>query len=722
MAVTDQNPIGGAVGNGVTTVFPFGYYIGNEADLVVQRDGVNATLNVDYVVAGAGNPSGGQIAFVTAPANGVKVAHFRNTTLTRATDYQDGGDLPARTVNLDFDRLWLALQEIFSGGKGAPTALRVPVGEVVDALPKASERANMSLVFDSTGRPIAAVPVSGSAADVLIQLASTSDVSKGDALLGVKQPLSGAVARTQHQKNQEFVSVLDFGAVGNGVANDLAALNLASAACAAAGKTLYFPDGVYGINDTFYFQDGVNAVFAPNAWIKLLNSTVSGGAVSFSYPSQSKPTEVHNLGVDCNNIAGENGVGIGRVTNSRLVNPRIKNVLHSPTIFGGKAIQLEGTEALDVQVIAPRIENATVGIDVGAVAGVQSVHITFTDVAMLDVDIPVYVNDTNTTTPSDNFDQIEVLIDGLHCRNCGKLTYSGATSTGGGIIVSDRGFKTTVRNVQVVNDRGGFTSTAYGTIGALVRGQGLGITVENVLIDSDMVAIFDHTPASFQSPFAGDIQSYVLADKIRHYGNIDFIVKCLPGGNKMGRSLMQGIEIGATVATPAGFSDANAAAYSTAYLEVINRDNNWFSTGVQSLAALNALGNNFNGNTQGARTAQMQGSWTPIDASGAGLVLSGAEGWWIRDGNIVTVWGVFTYPATANASNARIGGLPFTIKNNLYARAGGVLTASSIAGVQKIYPEQNGTAFPLLSSTSASVTNATCSGGLFAVCITYPVA
>lgn len=248
MAVTDQTPIGGGVGNGVTTVFPFVYYIGDEADLVVQRDGVNATLNVDYVVLGAGNPSGGQIVFVTAPANGVKVTHFRDTALTRSTDYQDGGDLSASTLNLDFDRTWLALQEIFSGGKGTPTSLRVPAGEVVDALPKASERADMALAFDSTGRPIAVVPVSGSAADVLIQLASSSDVSKGDALIGVKQPLTGAVARTQHDKNLDVVSVTDFmsAAQVEDAYAGAAALDCAAAinAALAASKHVIVPAGL----------------------------------------------------------------------------------------------------------------------------------------------------------------------------------------------------------------------------------------------------------------------------------------------------------------------------------------------------------------------------------------------------------------------------------------------------------------------------------------------
>jgi hypothetical protein len=41
-------------------------------------------------------------------------------------------------------------------------------------------------------------------------LGDTTDPGKGDALVGVVQPFTGAVARTQHDKNAESVSVLDF--------------------------------------------------------------------------------------------------------------------------------------------------------------------------------------------------------------------------------------------------------------------------------------------------------------------------------------------------------------------------------------------------------------------------------------------------------------------------------------------------------------------------------
>ncbi|MGE4781395.1 hypothetical protein [Yersinia enterocolitica] len=44
----------------------------------------------------------------------------------------------------------------------------------------------------------------------IADLASSAD-GKGDALIGVKQPFTGAVGRTQHDKNQDLISTADFG-------------------------------------------------------------------------------------------------------------------------------------------------------------------------------------------------------------------------------------------------------------------------------------------------------------------------------------------------------------------------------------------------------------------------------------------------------------------------------------------------------------------------------
>jgi len=84
-------------------------------------------------------------------------------------------------------------------------------------------------------------------------LANTSDVAKGDALIGFRQSnalgvLPNAVGRTVHQKLQEMISVKDFGAVGDGVTNDATAIqNAINSVQSARGGIIYFPPGNYAI-------------------------------------------------------------------------------------------------------------------------------------------------------------------------------------------------------------------------------------------------------------------------------------------------------------------------------------------------------------------------------------------------------------------------------------------------------------------------------------------
>lgn len=69
------------------------------------------------------------------------------------------------------------------------------------------------------------------------QLADSTSVSNGDALIAVKKTATGSVARTQHQINEENLSLKDLGAVGDGVTNDDAAIT----AAAALSQPIYVP-------------------------------------------------------------------------------------------------------------------------------------------------------------------------------------------------------------------------------------------------------------------------------------------------------------------------------------------------------------------------------------------------------------------------------------------------------------------------------------------------
>jgi len=67
---------------------------------------------------------------------------------------------------------------------------------------------------------------------------------------GFIQAGTGAVQRTVESKLQDIVSVKDFGAVGNGVADDTAAIQAAINAVATDGGTVYIPSGTYLVSST----------------------------------------------------------------------------------------------------------------------------------------------------------------------------------------------------------------------------------------------------------------------------------------------------------------------------------------------------------------------------------------------------------------------------------------------------------------------------------------
>ena len=526
------------------------------------------------------------------------------------------------------------------------------------------------------------------------------------------------------------ISVKDYGALGTGT-DDRAAILLARAAAAAAGVPLIFPSGVYGISDGLSLtENGLTDVwFEPGATLKLLGNTASGGMASvWDGVATTVPVRIYNASFDADEWPGENAISGVHPVGVTFYNLTVRNCKHDAIQpwFGGKAIQWEGAgETRNAQVFGFIAENCTVGIDVGAPTGATFgfTHIGFFGVSMRNVDIPIHLNDTTGNSVPDSSDQVELFVDGIQCRNCGKLTYPTSTSTGGGIIVMERGVKATVRNMQVVNDQGTYGTTDYGGIGALVRGQGKGLVLENVLVSaSSIAAVFDFNPASFQSPYTGDVASYVLADNIRVYANVDYIVKCLPGGGKLGAGLMRGIEIGGTEAALAGIVDANAAAYTNTYLEVIDRENNFVSTGLLYLQQIDAFGNQLQGGSAIVGISDLvlrEGNWVPIDASGAGLIFTGVTGYWQRIGKMVTCWCTLTFPATADASFALIGGLPFTIANVAVMRASGIVTFSNNSGVAYVYPVNNSTTFPLNAPDGSGVTNATASGSQFGFVITY---
>ena len=114
-----------------------------------------------------------------------------------------------------------------------------------------------------------------------------------------------------------------------------------------------------------------------------------------------------------------------------------------------------------------------------------------------------------------------------------------------------------------------------------------------------------------------------------------------------------------------------------------------------------------------------EGTWTPVDASGAGLSFTTPEGYYVKIGRQVTAWGYLVYPSTANGSNSVIGGFPFTAANFGSTGSGGMIGYSNESTFVRIYAPTNGTTAVPYTSIGGRITNATFSTDSLYICVTY---
>lgn len=168
--------------DGMVTKFTIPFLLLDRSDLYVFIN--NQLITSGYTVTGLGNPIS-EIIFEDAP-EGVLLLQ-RSITLIRETDYQENGDLLAKTVNQDFDRIYLALQGV---AQDTTKALRVSDAEGIRELPLSDERANKNLSFDSQGQPILTTTATGSAAELAQRLIDASSESRGSGLVGYNKALN----------------------------------------------------------------------------------------------------------------------------------------------------------------------------------------------------------------------------------------------------------------------------------------------------------------------------------------------------------------------------------------------------------------------------------------------------------------------------------------------------------------------------------------------------
>ena len=306
------------IGSGAATVFPFAFKVFAAAEMQVAK--LNTTsnveiilvLNTDYTVQLNGDQNGTPGGTITLPA--VLASGF-NLTITsdianlQPTDLTNQGGFYPEVITDALDRATIQIQQLDQNSR----AIKIPLSDgVLDmTTPVVAARQGKYLAFDSLGLPVVS---SGTGSDSALRtdLANATAVSAGSRLSGFRQTGTGATARTVDAKLKETVSVTDFGAVGDGVTDDTAAIQ----AALNASSNIYLPSGTYKTTAPLLLNSnniitgaGISSVIKNTTNLSVIKSiTPTGsriyfvGGSNFKIEGNTAGVVVGSIGLDMQNV------------------------------------------------------------------------------------------------------------------------------------------------------------------------------------------------------------------------------------------------------------------------------------------------------------------------------------------------------------------------------------------------------------------------------------
>ena len=230
MAVqSDTSRISYAGNNSTSTSYavPFVFLENNHLKAIAKTSAGVETVVTLTNHTGAGDVNGGTVrTAVAVPATSTLVI-YREVPATQTTIYQEGGDFPAASHERALDKLTQITQQL---DRQLGQTVRMTEGMPLNPLPVPTG-SDQYVLSTTSGQPPSWQPTPSLATGPITTTGSTEPRFLAD-------------------RFADAINVKDFGAVGDGVTDDTAAINAAIASISSTGGVIDLPSGVYRTTST----------------------------------------------------------------------------------------------------------------------------------------------------------------------------------------------------------------------------------------------------------------------------------------------------------------------------------------------------------------------------------------------------------------------------------------------------------------------------------------
>ena len=135
------------IGNGIATTFSIPFpFLEQEHLKVKQLLNNEQTDRTDWTV------SGGNMVFATAPTNNAQIVIMREVPLTQETDYRENEVLPAETLERNFDKLTMQVQQLKEQAERAVTVDIFDNTDAANLLPSIRQAVSDCAGYAATAR------------------------------------------------------------------------------------------------------------------------------------------------------------------------------------------------------------------------------------------------------------------------------------------------------------------------------------------------------------------------------------------------------------------------------------------------------------------------------------------------------------------------------------------------------------------------------------------